>query len=221
MLSSYLWDPYFGFPHSHRNPNDRRRFRGFIPVWDEFDRRTEQLFEDQNNFFSENLEEKQQQTNQNQGKLTKSQRKLLKNTGATNTNANTPTNNNQELTTTDNTSRSLSIFDNLSLNDQIKISLDESDDKYIVSAKLPGFDKEHMKLQVSPDGLLTVSGEIKEEKKDENSYSKSSRFVSKSITLPHNIAQDKISAKYENGQLLVQIPKLETQKQEKDTIMIE
>jgi len=113
-----------------------------------------------------------------------------------------------------------SLWSGLDVNKSIQLKVDEQQDKYIVSANIPEFNKDQLTLQIR-DGLLSISGEMKEEKKDEHSYSKSSKYVQRSFRLPNNIDEQHISAKYENGVLNVNIPKLDKPKQEKDTIMIE
>jgi len=113
-----------------------------------------------------------------------------------------------------------SLWSGWDVNKSITLKVDEQSDKYIVSATIPEFNKDQLKLQIR-DGLLSISGEVNEEKKDEHSYSKSSKYVQRSMRLPDNIDEQHISAKYENGVLNVNIPKLDKPKQEKDTIMIE
>jgi len=114
-----------------------------------------------------------------------------------------------------------SLWSGWDVNKSITLKVDEQADKYTVSATVPEFNKDQLKLQIR-DGLLTISGDMKEEKKDEHSYSKSSKYVQRSMRLPNNIDEGHICAKFENGVLNVNIPKLEKPKEEKkDTIMIE
>jgi HSP20 family protein len=204
MLSPFLFDPLLAPRQSNNNNNNRgRRLRGWMPIFDEFDRMAEDFFHDDlyRPNQPENKEPEQKQLTHDNKKKGKKQ-------------ANT------QLTTTNNANDQLSVWPRWNTNDQISLKLDEDNEKYTVSASVPGFNKENLTLQIN-DGLLTVSGEVIEEKKDEHSYSKSSRYLSRSLRLPENIAEDKITAKYENGQLNVQVPKLEKQTQKRDTIMIE
>jgi len=113
-----------------------------------------------------------------------------------------------------------SLWSGCDVNKSITLKVDEQTDKYIVSATIPEFNKDQLKLQIR-DGLLSIMGEVNEEKKDEHSYSKSSQFVQRSMKLPDNINEENISAKYDNGVLKVNIPKLDKPKQNKDSIMIE
>jgi len=128
-----------------------------------------------------------------------------------------------QLTTNNNENKGLlsSLWKGWDVNKSISLKVDEQPDKYIISATVPDFNKDQLKLQIR-DGLLSISGEMAEEHKDEHSYSKSSKYVSRSMKLPDNINEENINAKYENGVLSVNIPKLEKPKQQKkDTIMIE
>jgi len=215
MLSGFLYDPLFN-PFPNNNQHNNRRIRGWMPIWDEFDRMTHQILNDDDNWLpSGRNEEKQPEQKQltNDKKLS-SKKRGLKGT---------------ELATTDNTelatnstsnNNSLSIWPRSNWDGQISLDLKDENDKYTVAAKVPGFAKENLKLQVK-DGLLTVSGEAEEEKKDGNLYSKSTKFVSRSVALPENISEEKISAKFENGQLNVVIPKTANKLETKGQIMIE
>jgi len=114
-----------------------------------------------------------------------------------------------------------SLWSGWDVNKSITLKVDEQTDKYIVGATIPEFNKDQLKLQIR-DGLLSITGEVNEEKKDEHSFSKSSKYVQRSMRLPNNIDEQNINAKYENGVLSVNIPKLQKPKEEKkDTIMIE
>jgi HSP20 family protein len=85
------------------------------------------------------------------------------------------------------------------------------DDKQIeITAELPGVKEQDIELSIE-DGMLTLSGEKKSERKDdERGYSERSygRFERR-ITLPSNIDEDKCSADFRDGVLRVTIPKAE------------
>eukprot|EP01027_Heterolobosea_sp_BB2_P027572 GEZU01043041.1.p2 GENE.GEZU01043041.1~~GEZU01043041.1.p2 ORF type:complete len:177 (-),score=88.96 GEZU01043041.1:82-612(-) len=86
----------------------------------------------------------------------------------------------------------------------------ETDKEYLVKCELPGLSKNDVKIDLDND-LLTISGEKKEEKKEENerihrlerTYGKFNR----SVRLPKNIDVDNIQANFENGVLCVCVPK--------------
>jgi len=88
----------------------------------------------------------------------------------------------------------------------------ESKSGYLVRFDLPGLAKEQLKIDLH-DGTLTVSGERKEEKKEEDrrrhlaevSYGAFSR----SFSFPVQVDAERVEAKYENGVLSVTVPKSE------------
>ncbi|MBY6069428.1 Hsp20/alpha crystallin family protein [Leisingera aquaemixtae] len=92
------------------------------------------------------------------------------------------------------------------------IDLTENGTEYSVTAELPGLDPESIEVKTS-NGTLSISGEKTEEKQeDEPSYHLSERrwgSFFRSVRLPDNIDQDKISATFSNGVLTVHLPKSE------------
>lgn len=85
------------------------------------------------------------------------------------------------------------------------------DDKQIeITAELPGVKEEDIDLSIE-DGVLTLSGEKKSERKDEErGYSERSygRFERR-LTLPSNIDEEHCSADFRDGVLRITIPKAE------------
>ena len=93
---------------------------------------------------------------------------------------------------------------------KMKIDVTKADDTYTVRADIPGVKKED--LQVSIDGNeVTISGEVKketEEKKGEEVL-RSERYygkISRSFTLPHDVDEGKVVAKYDDGVLKLTLP---------------
>ena len=93
---------------------------------------------------------------------------------------------------------------------RMKIDVTKVEDTYTVKAEIPGVKKDD--VQVSIDGNeVTISGEIKkesEEKKGEEVL-RSERYygkVSRSFTLPHDVDEAKVVAKYADGVLKVTLP---------------
>jgi HSP20 family protein len=91
-------------------------------------------------------------------------------------------------------------------------NIQEKDDQFILELSAPGLKREDFKIDLE-DGVLTISSEKEEEKKDEDKNYKSREFsyssFSRSFSLPDNTAEDKINAKYTDGILHVTIPKKE------------
>ncbi len=85
-----------------------------------------------------------------------------------------------------------------------------SDDKaYAMKVELPGVAPEAVKLEVN-DGVLTISGEKKEETKDEQTKEVrecSYGSFTRSMTLPEDADAEHITAPSKNGILTVSIPR--------------
>lgn len=86
----------------------------------------------------------------------------------------------------------------------------ENDKEFKLELSVPGFDKKDFKVEVV-DGMLNISAE-KEQKKEEKkeNYRKkefSYSSIRRSFSLPENVMDEKIDAKYDNGILNVVLPK--------------
>ncbi len=91
------------------------------------------------------------------------------------------------------------------------IDLYQTTDDIVAVVELPGMRKEDIELSLQ-DGMLTISGERKEEKAEGDKTGRSERFVGKfrrSITLPTRVDANKVSATYKDGILTVTLPKAE------------
>ena len=88
----------------------------------------------------------------------------------------------------------------------------EKEKNFKIELAAPGLERKDFKVEVN-DGILTISGEKEEEKKEESKNYRRREFsynsFRRSFTLPENCISDKIDAKYENGILRVLIPKKE------------
>jgi len=94
------------------------------------------------------------------------------------------------------------------------VDIVEKPDALIVTAELPGLTAKEVDVSVD-DGILTISGEKEEEKKEGTEESQyyvfERRYGSfrRSFTLPNAVDVDKISAEFDNGLLKVMLPKTE------------
>jgi HSP20 family protein len=83
-----------------------------------------------------------------------------------------------------------------------QIEMHERDGKLVVSADLPGLNKDDIKVELN-DNLLTIEGERKDERKDEpGGWSERSygRFF-RSVTLPEGLRTENANATFKNGVL--------------------
>jgi HSP20 family protein len=87
----------------------------------------------------------------------------------------------------------------------------DRDDEVVVKAEIPGVRKEDVELSVT-DNTLTISGETQhEEKEEEENYSRREirrGAFSRTVTLPAAVDTDKATAKFEDGMLVVSMPKV-------------
>lgn len=93
---------------------------------------------------------------------------------------------------------------------QPAIDLFEDGDSYIVHAEVPGFDRKEITVELESNRLI-LKGARKMNADDEETEISFHR----SVTLPDSIRSekaDKVKAKYENGVLMVTIPKAEALK---------
>jgi HSP20 family protein len=107
-------------------------------------------------------------------------------------------------------------FSNISASRGVYPLLDIKEDKenFIIDIEVPGVDKNDLKISLKK-GNLVVQGEKKEEKKkEEESYLRVERSYGnfmRSVNLPVEVNQSKITAQYNNGVLKIILPK--TQKE--------
>ena len=84
-----------------------------------------------------------------------------------------------------------------------------------MQVELPGFKREDIQVSLQ-DGVLTISGERKEEKvSKESEVHRQERYYGKfarALTLPTAVAADKVKAAYKDGVLTVTLPKAEEAK---------
>lgn len=87
----------------------------------------------------------------------------------------------------------------------------DRDDEVLVKAEIPGVRKEDVELSVT-DTTLTVAGKTQHEEKEsrENFYRREIRRgeFSRTVALPAAVDTEKASAKFEDGMLMVSLPKV-------------
>jgi len=99
-----------------------------------------------------------------------------------------------------------------------RINLAENDTKVVIHAELPGIAKEDVKLSIQ-DNILTIKGEKKKEiDEDSVNFYRSERLYgifSRSIEIPVDVDMEKISAKFDNGVLRIELTKAAKEIKEK------
>ncbi len=90
------------------------------------------------------------------------------------------------------------------------LDVEEIDSGYIASMDLPGIKKDEVKIEAR-DGVLYVSGErkeeIKEERKGRHYSERSYGYFQRALSLPVGCDPEKIRADYSDGVLKIEIPK--------------
>ena len=93
------------------------------------------------------------------------------------------------------------------------LDVTETEKEIKVTAEVPGIDKEDIAVSLS-EGLLTISGEKKEEReeKDGDRYVSERRYgsFSRTVRLAMDVEVDKVEAAYKDGVLTITLPKAET-----------
>ncbi len=92
---------------------------------------------------------------------------------------------------------------------QMKVDIKENEKEYILEAELPGVKKEEVNIQIDDD-RLTISVQKNEQTDEEkDSYIRKERnycTMTRSFAIS-NTETDNVNAKFENGLLLITLPK--------------
>jgi HSP20 family protein len=105
-------------------------------------------------------------------------------------------------------------------------SLDVSETKndLVVKAEVPGIDAKDIDVSLS-DGVLTIKGEKRQEKEEKEAdyhlVERSYGAFARSIQLPKEVKDDKISASYKDGILMIALPKSEEAKKKEIKIKVQ
>lgn len=106
---------------------------------------------------------------------------------------------------------------NASANNQVafspKMDISETEQAFIIHAELPGVQKEDIKISISEDKTLSITGE----KKNPSKYKTKTLFrmecfygtFHRTFTVPEHIQSSSIKADFTNGILEISLPKSE------------
>lgn len=93
------------------------------------------------------------------------------------------------------------------------VNIRENDESFMIEVAAPGLAKENFKLNLDRNRLVISSEQREEKNESDNKYSRrefSYQSFERSFTLPEGAVDgDKITAKYNDGILLVTLPKRE------------
>ena len=101
------------------------------------------------------------------------------------------------------------------------VEISETDGNFLVSAELPGLNREDVDIELE-NNVLTLRGEKKEERqsseKDMYVYERSYGFFQRSFSLPTAVKEDEVKAEFADGVLRITLPKTEQAKGKKISI---
>ena len=96
-------------------------------------------------------------------------------------------------------------------NNNLSVDIIEKENEFELTADLPGFDKKEINLSIQ-DKVLSLIANHKSSSDSKESYrlrERNSKSFNRSFTLPENIIEEKINAKFKNGSLKIILPKVE------------
>ncbi len=100
------------------------------------------------------------------------------------------------------------------------VGMEPTDEGYVVTADLPGFEREDLELTFD-DGVLTVQGSVDVSEEHDGSWQRRSRHVHEQIAIPGTVREDDIEAAYRNGVLEVHLATDEAGEEDGYRIQIE
>ncbi len=90
------------------------------------------------------------------------------------------------------------------------VDVKETDNSFVLTADIPGLTKKDIKVNVA-NGKLSISGErtYETDQENDNYHYRERRFgtFDRSFKLPDTVDEEKISASFKNGILIVALPK--------------
>lgn len=109
--------------------------------------------------------------------------------------------------------------------DSMRTDIKETDKDYQLSIEMPGFKKDEIKVALE-NGYLTVSAEKNEQQEEGSENAKYLRkecrvSCQRSYYVGDQVQEETVKAKYENGMLLLSVPKEEPKKLAAKSIAIE
>lgn len=109
------------------------------------------------------------------------------------------------------------VNDTIGQTDLPALNVTEDENAYTVQAALPGWKPEDVNITLE-DGVVTLSGEVKEETTTEDKPAKThireirQNSFARRLHLPMDVEADKVNAHFENGILQLTLPKAEVVK---------
>ena len=104
------------------------------------------------------------------------------------------------------------------------VNIKENESNFEIEVAAPGFQKQDFKVDIQND-VLNISAETKDESTEEkDNYTRrefSYSSFNRSFSLPKNVKEENVQARYENGILKLKLEKAEKELPQKKSIAIE
>lgn len=101
-------------------------------------------------------------------------------------------------------------FRGMEVEPRMKIDIEDADQSYVVKADVPGVKKEDINVSIEGN-MVTIRADVREEKKTEKgNMIRTERYFGEEVrtfALPQDVDDAKAEAKYENGVLMLTLPK--------------
>ena len=94
------------------------------------------------------------------------------------------------------------------------IDIQDRGDHYVMTAELPGFEKNDVEVQVT-NNALELKAEKRASKEDKNQSQSSYSYFHKYLTLPEPVLSEKVDGTMKNGVLALKLPKAEPRRLDK------
>ena len=104
-----------------------------------------------------------------------------------------------------------------------RVDISETDTAYLIKGEIPGVNKEDVRVNIE-DGMLTMSGERKQEKEEKDKrfhrIERSYGSFMRSFRLPDNVDEAGVKAEFKDGMLNVTLPKSTQAKNKAITVSV-
>ncbi|MFD2246864.1 Hsp20/alpha crystallin family protein [Pontibacter ruber] len=104
------------------------------------------------------------------------------------------------------------------------VNIRENDKEYTIEVAAPGMKKDDFNIDME-EGMLTISCQKEQEQKEDKENYRRREYnyssFSRSFSLPESVKPEDIKAHYENGVLLLNVPKTQEQQRPKKKIKID
>jgi len=89
------------------------------------------------------------------------------------------------------------------------VDVEETDDAYVVTAELPGFDKKDIEVELRNNVLIIKGEKVEREGRRFLRRERARSFTrfERRLQLPGDVAHDRVNAEFSKGELVITLPK--------------